>query len=662
MTEGRAPLANEPGDAGDADADDANDLGEGVGQDHRAADREAEAQEADEGFTIEAKEDETRPKPELERGRRRELREGRGEGDGDDDGEGDGRRHYDRNTNAMSPTCPAGDDNVVLDDDRDDGDYDAIRSGNFDPVVYAIGNDKPSDDDDSLKFGHANHIDDFRLSSHPSESKGVHHVEDEEAAKDAGVGVSIESESGRGDAGLNLDRGVVLGWADDAGDSWGGENDIDPTPQGPQRKWRKVEEVTDNGVVIVMGSAVARSVVDLEVVEVERGGREVIEKVQTITRTTTREQEPPAAGVDERRVRNGNGTKDGGANTERNVDLTAPDPPFFHPFLPSLPVLHPPPPQVPPTSSTQKAQAKHHIIFLAHLRLCTSIVRPKNDSSKPSIWECQSRCGWVKKARDDRGSGGSGDGRSRGAGDLELQVERDGGVAVSGLEGIKQNHNIDKGDLDAHNGLDDDGTCSEGQVDSRNDDKIAAEPPVEGHDENVVDNGEGREGDEHAGDVTAPDIDEEDSDSCSRDHGAENPNINLLARFGLRTSLVRREEHHLQTDQHADTEGLQAALCALQDEIDRDVEVCMFGVGTRREAGFEGGGDEDEYEDDVGAVELEKKQKGKGKRGRRRWQQLSEGDGSQEEGGVDNVGGPRGSDGFLVEDHPRSRFKRARIE
>ncbi|KDR67215.1 hypothetical protein GALMADRAFT_1358836 [Galerina marginata CBS 339.88] len=126
--------------------------------------------------------------------------------------------------------------------------------------------------------------------------------------------------------------------------------------------------------------------------------------------------------------------------------------------------------------------------------------------------------------------------------------------------------------------------------------------------------------------------------------------INLLASLSLPTSIVRREELHLQTDQYADTQGLQTALHALQDVVDREVEVCMFGVGARREAGFEDG----EYNV---AVELEKSWNGNGKRRRR----LAE-DESQEEGGIDDLGEPRRSGEFSVEDPPRSRFKRARIE
>ncbi|KDR67179.1 hypothetical protein GALMADRAFT_232191 [Galerina marginata CBS 339.88] len=324
----------------------------------------------------------------------------------------------------------------------------------------------------------------------------------------------------------------------------------------------------------------------------------------------------------------------------------------------------------------------------------------------------------LKKVLDESGCGGG----SRGADGLEVgvevEVERDGGGGgaagvkdhadeFSGREGINQNRNIDEdeaGDPDAYNGFVDDGASSEGQADYTNDDEIAAEPPAEGDDENTVDNGGGSTDDDLVGDVTAPDIDQDDSDegdgdSCSKDHEAEDPNviqnpaessstqnsddeihrlrqaleneqktsarlraelkgasfnlpdsscphstrkaqsknrITFLASLSLPTSIVRREQHHLQVDQHANTQSLQDALHALQDEVDREVEVCMCGGG--------------EYA--IGAVELEKNQNGKRRR------RLSE----EEEDGVDDFGEPRGSEQFSVEDPPRSRFKRARIE
>ncbi|KDR67177.1 hypothetical protein GALMADRAFT_216642 [Galerina marginata CBS 339.88] len=239
-----------------------------------------------------------------------------------------------------------------------------------------------------------------------------------------------------------------------------------------------------------------------------------------------------------------------------------------------------------------------------------------------------------KKALDDSGCGGGGsdDGGSRGV-EVEVEVERNGGGTAAGVrdhgdefsgregEGINQNYDIDEGDLDAHHGFVDDGASSAGQVDYANDDEIAAEPLAEGDEANTLDNAQ--------------------SKNC----------ITFLARLGLHTSILRRREHHLQIDQHANTQGLQAALHALQDMVDREVEVCLVGVGAQREPRFEGG----EY--DFGAVELEKKQNGK-----RRRRLSEEEDGSQEEDGVDDFGKRQGSENFSVGEPPRSRFKRARLE
>ncbi|KDR67138.1 hypothetical protein GALMADRAFT_147353 [Galerina marginata CBS 339.88] len=327
-----------------------------------------------------------------------------------------------------------------------------------------------------------------------------------------------------------------------------------------------------------------------------------------------------------------------------------------------------------------------------------------NSSDDDSAFEGKQPDGYAPTLDDSGYGSGSDDGGIRGPDGLEVELQ-DGGRAAAGArdhtdkfsssegECINQNSNIDEGDLDAHDGLDDDGACSEGQADYTNDDKIAAEPPTEGDGENAVDNGEGREGDELVGDVTAPDFDQEEDqddggDSCSKDRGAdsEDPNVNktpaessstpnsedeihrlrqalenkqkttarlraelkaqakhhitFLASLSLPTSIIRREELHLQTDQQADTEKLQAALHALQDVVDREVEVCLCGGG--------------EYA--IGTVELERNWNGK--RGRR----LSEEDGSQEEDGVDDLGERLGSENFSGEEHPRSRFKRARIE
>ncbi|KDR67213.1 hypothetical protein GALMADRAFT_147407 [Galerina marginata CBS 339.88] len=296
-------------------------------------------------------------------------------------------------------------------------------------------------------------------------------------------------------------------------------------------------------------------------------------------------------------------------------------------------------------------------------------------------------------AESDGGGGGAS------AGPLDHADEFSGREGEPG-EGINQNYNIDDeaSNLDAANGFVDDSACTGSQADYRNNDE-RAERPAAGVDESTVDYGEsddaGDEGrnDERDVNFIGPDIRQLDDGDGERE--AKDPNqgkipakpastpdrddeihrlrqaleneqknsarlraelkaqsknhIAFLARLGLRTSIVRRQERLLRVDQHADTKSLQTALHALQDKIDREVEVCMCGV--QREAGFEGG---DEY--DFGAVELEKNQDGKRRR------RLPDEDENQEEDGDDDLGERQGFENFSGEDPPRSRFKRARFE
>ncbi|KDR67131.1 hypothetical protein GALMADRAFT_147349 [Galerina marginata CBS 339.88] len=269
----------------------------------------------------------------------------------------------------------------------------------------------------------------------------------------------------------------------------------------------------------------------------------------------------------------------------------------------------------------------------------------------------------VKQATED-GDDVDGDIGSRGADNLEVEVESEGGGAAvragdhtdefSGREGIDRNENIDEdepSDLDAYNGFVHDGACSEGQDAYRNDDETAAEPPAEGDDENIVNNGEGRDGDDRVGDITAPDIDQEedqdDGDSCSKNCGAEDSNVGETPPKSSSTPNSEDEIHRLR--QALEDTGrvekypnpmphqLPRQPRALQDQIDIEVEACMCG-------------------NQHGAVELEKNKNGK------RGLSDEDEDGSQEEGGVDDLGERQGSENFSVENSPRSHFKRAMTE
>ncbi|KDR67124.1 hypothetical protein GALMADRAFT_216623 [Galerina marginata CBS 339.88] len=274
----------------------------------------------------------------------------------------------------------------------------------------------------------------------------------------------------------------------------------------------------------------------------------------------------------------------------------------------------------------------------------------------------------VTKAKEDGGDGdGEGDTGSRGVGNLEVEVERDNGRAAAGAldqadefsgregepgEDINQNYNTDDeaGDLDASNGFVDDGAGVGGRDEEA--DRAAA-----GVNESTVDNGESDdardEGRDDGHDVnftcTGPDTrqldnGDGDGDGCNL---AKNPAKSSSTPD--RDDEIKRLRQALENEQKtsADTQDLQTALRALQDEIDREVEACM--CGAQRELGSEDG---DGY--DVAAVELEKNRNGK--------RRLFNEDENQEEDGVDDLGEAQGSENFSVEDPPRSRFKRARIE
>ncbi|KDR67211.1 hypothetical protein GALMADRAFT_216665 [Galerina marginata CBS 339.88] len=105
--------------------------------------------------------------------------------------------------------------------------------------------------------------------------------------------------------------------------------------------------------------------------------------------------------------------------------------------------------------------------------------------------------------------------------------------------------------------------------------------------------------DEHDIEFTAPEIHQEDDDdddegSCPREGVAEDPNQDEKPADLLQHQT--RRTHY----QQADTKSLQRHLQALQEEVNREVEVCL---GNRLGLEFEG---EDEY--NVGAVEPEKGQ------------------------------------------------------
>ncbi|KDR69716.1 hypothetical protein GALMADRAFT_145130 [Galerina marginata CBS 339.88] len=147
----------------------------------------------------------------------------------------------------------------------------------------------------------------------------------------------------------------------------------------------------------------------------------------------------------------------------------------------------------------------------------------------------------VKMAKEDGCS--SGDGANPSVGSLEVEVEKDdqgdggGGPVEDAEEGsVDQNHNVDKDvtcDLDAENGGVDASVCARGQTDYKYNDTRAEEEA---------------KADEHDLEFTAPEIHQEDDGdddggSCPSEDVAEDPNqeeklADLLQHRTRRTKLV----------------------------------------------------------------------------------------------------------------------------